>query len=215
MMSADARSGPDRSSAGVVSDKNIYYRDGFRNLMRIVNVQAGLILLLVLFLAFHIMSAENQDRFFAQTAEGRTMKMSGLYFPNMGRMARMAWVSQAATQVMTFGFNDIDKKFQESRRRFTPEGWESFRKAVIKSGLVDSVIASQQIVSAIPQELPVLSQEGLINGKYSWVFDMRLLITFRAGGVQRTLPKRLRMVVERVPTYDHPEGIGIGEWYMY
>ncbi len=195
--------------------KNLYYRDGFRNMARIVNVQAAVIVLLVLLLAFHVYTSKNQDQFFAQTLEGKKMQVPGLYFPNMGKTSLRTWVAQAATQIMTFGFNDVDERFNESRQNFTPAGWESFRTAVIKSGLVDSVIAAQQIISAIPKDTPVLLQEGLIEGVYSWVFEMPLLITVRAGGVHQVVAKRLRVVIEQVPTSANPAGVGIGAWYMY
>jgi hypothetical protein len=85
---------------------------------------------------------------------------------------------------------------------------------MVKSKLIDSMIKAQQIVSAIPKAVPVLSREGLINGKYSWAFDMPVIITFRAGSVKRSMTKTVHLVVEQVSTRDNPSGVGIGEWYM-
>jgi intracellular multiplication protein IcmL len=195
--------------------ENNYYRDGFRNMLWIANIQAVIVLVLVIFFAFYVKTAKNEDRFFAEAHDGGEMQMEGLELPNMGKTALSNWVAQAATQIMTFGFNDIDQQFAVSQRNFTAQGWESFYKAMAASKLIENVISAQQIVTSVPESMPILTQEGLIKGKYSWVFDMQMLITFRSGGVKQVNTKRVRVVVERVPTSDNPEGIGIGEWYIY
>jgi hypothetical protein len=215
------QSGTDQKSAAVSEsqkqlwEKNIYYRDGFRNVLWIANIQIVLILLLVLSFSFYVKTAKKHDGFFAETIEGRQMQMEGLDLPNMGKIALTNWVEQAATQIMTFGFNDIDQRFALSRLNFSEEGWQSFHKAMSESGLIDSVVKTQQIVTAVPQSPPVIIQEGLIRGKYRWVFEMQMLVTFRSGGVKQASTKTVRVVLEQVPTRDNPNGIGIGEWYIY
>jgi hypothetical protein len=162
-----------------------------------------------------VKTAKNHDRFFAETVEGRQMQVAGLALPNMGKVALTNWVSQATTQIMTFGFNDIDQRFDLSRRNFSEDGWKSFQTAMLDSGLVDSVIKLQQIITAVPQAPPTIIKEGLIRGKYRWVFEMPMLITFRSGGAKQASVKNVRVVLEQVPTRDNPNGIGIGEWYIY
>ena len=116
---------------------------------------------------------------------------------------------------MTFGFNDVDERFALSRRNFTKSGWETFRNAVVASGLIDDMVAAQQIVTSVPDSPPVLTQEGLIDGEYTWIYDMPLLMTFRAGGVKVARSKKVRIVVQKVPTSESPNAVGINEWYIY
>lgn len=195
-------------------EKNTYYRDGFHNMLRIANIEAVVILAMSFFLAFLIFTAKDKDRFFAETLEGRRMQMAGLPLPNMGSIAITSWVSGAATQIMTFGFNDIDERFSESRGNFTAQGWESFRKAMMVSGLVDEIIKSQQIITSAPSGPVVLVSEGLVKSKYRWTFDVPLLITFRSGSVKLSRFKTARVVVETIPTRENPTGVGIAEWYI-
>lgn len=202
-------------SPEAVWEKNNYYRDSFRRLMKIVNIQAGIILLLSCGFLFYVKTSSNHDRYFAEAAGKQRMQMTALDLPNMGRNALSIWVSQAVTQIMTFGFNDIDEKFTVSRYNFTADGWESFYKAMEASKIVDSIMTAQQLITTIPMSPPVLSQEGLIKGYYSWVFEMPLLITFRSGSAQRVNRKTVRVVIEKVPTSDNPNGVGISEWHLY
>ena len=210
-----ALDGPVTDISEQVWARNNYYRDGFRILVRVVNIQAIIILAMTAFFYFYVKTAKNEDQFFAEALEGKKMQMVGLDLPNMGKTAVENWVSQAVTQIMTFGFNDIDERFAFSRENFTPDGWTHFQKAMAGSSLITNVIKSQQIITTVLKAPPVLLQEGIINGKYSWVFELQILMTFRAGSVQQASAKTVRAVVEQVPTSANPNAVGIGEWYIY
>jgi intracellular multiplication protein IcmL len=199
--------------SGPYRGKNDYYRDGAYMMTLVVNIQAGLIFLLTLVFSVYLCLQENHDRYFAETADGKIMPMSGLHLPNMGRMALSSWAATAASQIMTFGFNDIDTSFAQSRKYFTADGWDSFKKAVMKSKLIDSIMATQQIATAVPLTTPTLKQDGLMmDGNEGWVFDVPLLVTFRAGGDIRPSQKTVHMVIEKMPTRENPNGVGISEW---
>ena len=195
--------------------KNDNYRDGAHTLMRIVNIQAVIIFALTLVLAFYLGTQKSHDRFFAETNEGKAMQMASLPLPNMGRMALSDWVAGAVSQIMTFGFNDVDARFAMSRKDFTAEGWDKFRRGVIASHIIDNMMQAQQIVTSVSTDVPVLKQEGLIDGRYSWVFDVPLLVTFHAGGVEVTRSKTVHLTIERLPTGENPNGVGISAWDMY
>jgi len=195
--------------------KNDYYRNGSRTMLRIVNAQAVIIFLLTIALTIYLGTRQNPDHYLAETSDGKVMAMTSLHLPNMGRMAISDWAAMAASQIMTFGFNDIDERFKLSRRDFTTDGWETFRKAVVQTKLIDQMVATQQIVTSVPSSPPVLKQEGLIDGKDGWVFDVPLLVTFRAGGVKMARAKMVHMVIEKMPTRENPNGVGISRWDIY
>lgn len=183
--------------------------------MRIVNLQAIFIVIFSVCFAIYVGTSKRQDRFFAEAQGGRRMQLAGLDLPNMGRIALTNWVEHATTQIMTFGFNDIDERFAVSRLNFTEQGWLSFAKAMTQSGLMDEVVKSQQLITAVPVGSATLVWEGLVKGKYNWSFEMKMLITFRSGGVKRVNLKDVRVVLEPVSTRDNPNGVGIGEWHIY
>jgi hypothetical protein len=200
--------------SGPYRGKNDYYRDGAHILMFIVNFQAVVMALLTVALAIFLCTRHGSDRFFAETADGRTMQMESRSFPNTSTHALCAWAANTASDIMTFGFNDADMRFREhSRKYFTPEGWESFRKAMVASKLLESVEATQQIATAVPRAVPSALNEGLgANGKYQVSIDVPLLITFRAGSDIKPISKKVHMVIERMSTRENPSGVGISEW---
>ncbi len=193
--------------------RNEFYRDGFRNMIRIALVEAVIIVGLILALIAYMNTSKPSDRFFATTADGRIMQLVSLDKPNMNTAALVSWVAQAATETMTFGFHDYQRRLQQSSRHFTRRGWESFSTALQKSGIIDSVQASQQVVTAEPRSAPILTQQGVLNGKYRWVVNLPLRVTYKGGGgAARTDNLDVSLVIERVPSLENPNGVGIAQW---
>ena len=197
-------------------DENITrYRKASINIFRVITIQAVIIFLLSGGLYFYITKPEVSDNYFATTAEGKSMPLLGLRQANLSVEALSNWVSQATVQIMTFGFNDINQKFTISKQKFTDKGWESFSNTLTSTGIIKTVIDSQQLVTAAPTSIPVLVKEGIEMGRYIWVFEMDVLVTFRSGAAKQTLYKKVLATLEEVPTSLNPEGIGISEWHIY
>lgn len=192
--------------------RNEFYRDGFRNLIIIAILEALIIVGIIMTLIVYINTSKPQDRYFATTADGRIMQLLPLDQANMTPAALMSWVAQAATEVMTFGYHDYQRRFQEASRHFTKTGWESFTSAMQKSHIMDAVQAAKQVVTASPRSAPIIVQQGVFNGRYRWVLQMPIQVGYQGIGSSRVDNLKLNLVVERVPSLENPNGVGIAQW---
>lgn len=197
---------------GAVVVRNEFYRDGYRSLLRLAFIQSLVILGLLgaNYFVIHIHQPEN--RYFATTEDGRLIPMLALNQPNLSAPALMSWVAQASTEVMTFGFNDYRRRLQESSRNFTRRGWESFTQALQASRLIEAVESNQQVVTAAPQGAPILESEGLVNGRYQWIIQIPMVLSFQSGAKTRSDNLLITVVVVRVPRLESPNGVGIEQW---
>ncbi len=206
---------PDKMPPGplvTVVTRNEFYRDGFRNMIRIAILEAFVIIGLILTVIVHINTAKPSDRYFATTADGRIMQLIPLDQQSLNQAALMSWVAQASIETMSFGYHDYQRRLQQSSRHFTRRGWESFTTALQKSRVLESVNAGQQVVVAEPRSAPILRQSGVFNGKYRWLIEMPLNVTYKSGTASRTDYLTLSLVVERVPSLESPNGVGIEQW---
>lgn len=197
---------------GSVMIRNDFYRDGYRTLLKL-NVILGLViigLLGAMYFVIHVHQPEN--RYFATTEDGRLVPMVALSDPNLSTPALMSWVAQASTEVMTFGFNDYRRRLQEASRNFTRRGWESFTVALQKSRIIEMVEANQQVVTAAPRGAPILQSEGVFGGRYQWVIQLPLIVTYQSGNRTNVTPLLVTLVVVRVPRLESPNGVGIEQW---
>jgi len=200
------------SGLGAVVIRNEFYRDGYRSLLKMTLIQSVVILGLIGIMYYVVKVNRPQNLYFATTEDGRLIPMVPLSQPNLSTPALMSWVAQATTEVMTFGFNDYRRRLQESSRNFTKRGWESFTQALQRSRIIETVEVNQQILTAAPKGAPVLESEGLIAGRYQWVVQIPLILTYRSGARTYNTPLLVTVVVVRVPRLESPSGVGVEQW---
>lgn len=207
-----AAAAEDTSGLGTVMVRNEFYRDGYRTLLRLAFLEGLIILGLLGAMYFVIHVHQPENRYFATTEDGRLVPMVALSEPNLSTPALMSWVAQSATEVMTFGFNDYRRRLQESSRNFTRKGWESFTSALQKSRIIEMVEANQQVVTAAPQGAPILESEGVFEGRYQWIVQLPMVITYQSGARIKQDNLLVTLVIVRVPRLESPSGVGIEQW---
>ena len=203
---------PDASGLGTVVIRNEFYRDGYRSLLKMALIQSVVILGLVGAMYYVIKIHQPQHYYFATTEDGRLIPMVPLSQPNLSGPALMSWVAQATTEVMTFGFSDYRRRLQESSRNFTKRGWESFTQALQRSRIIEQVDVKQQIITAAPRGAPVLESQGMVAGRYQWIVQIPLVLTYTSGANISNTRLLVTVVVVRVPRLESPNGVGIEQW---
>jgi intracellular multiplication protein IcmL len=197
---------------GTVVVRNEFYRDGYRSLLRIAILQGVIIVGLIVVMMYVVHVHQPENRYFATTEDGRLIPMTALSEPNLSTPALLSWVAQSATEVMTFGFNDYQRRLQESSRNFTRRGWESFTQALEASRIIEMVKANQQVVTAAPRGAPILQSEREHKGRYQWVVQLPMIISYQSGTKTRSDSLLITLVIVRVPRLESPNGIGIEQW---
>jgi intracellular multiplication protein IcmL len=188
------------------------YRDAYKNLFRFVTLMWLVILVLTAGLFYCVTSVHKQDRFYAANMQGGLNRLVPLYDPNVNNQAILSWASQASVDILTFGFNDIGQRFAETRKNFTPEGWESFRDAAIRSGVMERVSNLRQIITAIPTGSPEMLYYGLIENKIGWIVRVPVVVTVRAGDQKNSSYLNVIMTIVKMPSFENPRAIGIDKW---
>ncbi len=202
----------DVSSLGKVVMRNEYYRDGYRLALRVAVVQSFVILGLIGVCFFVVKVHQPENRYFATTEDGRLIPMISLIQPNLSTPALLSWVAQATTETMTFGFNDYRRRLQESSRHFTRRGWDSFTTALQRGRIIESIEGQSQVISAAPRGAPVVQSEGVYGGRYQWVVQIPMILTYTSGSKARSDNWIVSLVVVRVPRLESPNGVGISQW---
>ncbi len=200
------------SGLGTVVIRNEFYRDGYRSLLKMTLAQSAVILGLVGAMYYIVKVNQPQHFYFATTEDGRLIPMVPLSQPNLSTPALMSWVAQATTEVMTFGFNDYRRRLQESSRNFTKRGWESFTQALQRSRIIEMVEVNQQIITAAPKGAPILQSEGLVAGRYQWVVEIPIVLTYRSGAKTSNTGLLVTVIIVRVPRLESANGVGIEQW---
>jgi len=193
-------------------DKLMVYRDGYKNMFR---VALGLVLVIMVLLAavfYRVAYVIPQDRYYAELTGGQRMPLVALPEPYINNALLLDWASQAATEILTFGFDDVNQRFASSSKYFSPEGLASFRENFPKSELFKNSQKFQQVITAIPRTPPTILGQGLHLGKNGWMLQVPLVLTVRVAGQEKRVNATVQMFVVRLPTTVNPAGLGIFTW---
>ncbi len=141
-------------------------------------------------------------------------EMVALDESNLTSQAVLSWAATSVTEVMTFGFGDIDQQLWIQRSRFTPEGWLGFLKAIINQGLRESFKSQQLVLTTVPSDVPVIVAEGPNEeDRYQWIVEVPIVMTYTTNN---NVTDRSRSVVSltivRVPSKESIGGIAIKVW---
>lgn len=131
---------------------------------------------------------------------------------NMTLPYLLTWVSFAASDIMSFGFNDADLRFGLASDYFTEKGWSTYADAFNKSRILEMVQANQQVVTAAPSGAPVLVAGNVKDGIYQWVVEVPMVVSYQSGAKTQTQKILLTVLVNRSDDAKHPYGIAINQW---
>ncbi len=133
--------------------------------------------------------------------------------PNVDDQTIIIWSAAAVTQVMNFGFRDVQESFVKSQKYFTPDGWKTFLETMAKSRILTDVTRYHQTIQSTIREMPTVRSEGLSKyGVYLWVVDVPILETTSAGNKKLQRKTTITLKIIRTPASQAPTGIGIREW---
>ncbi len=197
-----------------IVNRNNFYRDGYRLMLRISFVQTVAILLLVGGLVTMALSAKVEFVYFATTTDGRVINIVPLNEHYISDGALVAWVADTSKRVLSLSFSDFRQRLQDVAYNFTPQGWETFMKA-LKDARILELIEERKIVTEMSIDAaPEIIKRGEVNGVYIWVLQMPVSLVFKGEQAPQAVKGNLRVQVSRVSTLQHPKGVGIDQFLI-
>ena len=123
----------------------------------------------------------------------------------------LTWTVAAVTEAFTMGFHDFRMRVEGVRKRFTADGYESYRRMLEQSLVFQRVGSQGQAVSAVARGAPVLLRvRRFDDGGVGYEVEFPLLLTFWAGEderVEETL--RAKALVMRMSRSERLAGIAV------
>lgn len=201
-----------KDAIATVVNRNSFYRDGYRLLLKISIIQGLIILLLVGGLVALTLSIETRNVYFATTADGRIINIVPMNDPYRTKAEVIAWTAGVSQKIMRFDYHNYRQHLQQVSTHFTPTGWESFTKAMREARILEAVDARKLLVSLEIQAAPEIKNAFVKDGVYTWYLQMPIQIKFEGQNAPAPINAMLIMQVVRVSTLQNPDGISIEQW---
>ncbi len=203
---------PIKDAVTTILNRNAFYRDGYRMLLKISLAQLAVIILLVLAIIGLYSSMKTRAVYFATTADGRIINVVPLSEPYLSSAQVIAWTASTAQNVMRFGYHDYRERLQQISGSFTQTGWTSFNKALKEANFLEVVQARKLVVTMDINAAPEIQNAFNRNGVYTWYVQFPVTIKFDGEQPPAAINTMLRLQVVRVSTLQNPDGISIEQW---
>lgn len=201
----------DNDALELIRLRNNFYRDNYRRLVGMLLVMIIINFLLVGVLVY-LLTHRPAPQYFATSADGRITPIYPLSQPVVNQAELLQWALQAATQAYSYNFVNYRQEFQRTAEYFTKEGWDQFQTELQASRNLETVLAKKLSVTAVATGAPVVTQQGILNGRYAWTIKVPMLVTYESASERIQQPILVTMLVTRVSTLETPRGIAIARF---
>lgn len=203
---------PDEIGA-TVQLRNRFYVDGYRATQALM-VLLGVALTGSVWLNFRQASrAAPPPAYFAVDGTGRLTPIVPLSDPLLNTSQLANWVSEALAQAYTLDAKNYATQVENNRGKFTSEGFEQYKEALISSGTIDLIKRKVLISSATVTSAPIIVDTlRAPDGTLFWKMQAPMLVTYTSAREQLTENLMVNLVVARVPTTERSNGVAINQF---
>jgi len=196
----------------VVGMRYEFYRDGYRKILGLVIISVVLNTILA-YAVYYMAMNPPAPRYFATSPDGQIIPVKPLDEPVYATADILSWATNVAITTYTYDYINFRSDLQAVAASFTSDGWGMFLQALQSSRMLDTVLAQNLVMTATPTGAPVIKQQGVVNGRYSWKIAIPMLVKLN-GSTTITQPVQIYMMIQRVALVNNPKGIAINSFIV-
>ncbi len=132
------------------------------------------------------------------------------------------WTQQVVPTVLTFSSDNYEEEYKEKIKYFSEVGKKEFVKFLQDKNVIKTLRTGRYNVSGIVQGYPVIINEGAVDGRYRWLIQVEVLVTYIDNRVTKISRAKegdmisqeyvLTMQFGRVRGVDNAHGLLIETW---
>ena len=199
---------PEQDGLSLVVNRNFFYRDSYRKVLFVLLLSI-VINILMTTVAIYNLTNPVPAQFIVTSPDGRLIPVSPLSQPVKSTPQILAWSNMAAARINSYDFVNFRRQLQDASTYFTAQGWRSYQEAFAKTQNLDYVRTNRLVATAVATGAPVVLQQGLVSGMYTWKVQLPLLVKYQSATLSKNIPTVVTMLIQRTSIEENPSGIGI------
>ena len=161
--------------------------------------------------AFIVHINKPKPTFYSQLISSNQAKqIFSLEEPNVTTKGLLRWATFAITSIYTLDFVHYEKTIEEIKEFFTEVGYQNYISDLDANNKLIDIAEQKLVVSAVLNGTPVIIDENILSGLYTWQVKIPLLVTYQGASEESTQEsKMITALIIRDPK--SPKGIGIAQ----
>lgn len=140
-----------------------------------------------------ILTTFNQSSLASESNLNNLFRGSGSDNPHINRSTTLSmphrtdkeisdWLISAISESLSFKNQDINTDLQSTRDYFNNQGHSQYLEALRQQNIIPALQSGRFIVINYVDGMPLLINEGAIDGRYRWLFEVPVTLTFLPRG---------------------------------
>ncbi len=139
--------------------------------------------------------------------------------PHRDNQEISSWLTSVTSAAMTFDGDDYQAKIKDNEKYFTLAGKEQYMVFLNGNNVIKVLDSKKFHVRSFVQDIPLLLNEGAVNGVYRWLYEVPMMVSYMERGVtdyKKLEPVNQQIVltvqVGRVPSSGTDMAVLIERW---
>ncbi len=151
-------------------------------------------------------------RYFAVTPALRLIRMAPLNVPQVPPQAVADWAVSTAVDTLSFGFTDWRQTLTRVRDRYSSRAYTQMVSSLTRTLRVIRRHKLEMLVT--PTAAAEVVKTGVVDGRYAWLIQFPVLLSFEPRGVVTTQHEVANVVVMQVPPTRNPRQIVVAQMVL-
>ncbi len=130
------------------------------------------------------------------------------------------WLQQVMAESLSFSAASYPNHVKQLERGFTPAAINEFNAWATATGVINALEVNQMQLNGFVSDLPFLLNEGVVAGRYRWLYEIPVMVSFVPLGTtgyvaeQGTDSRRLIITLQigRVAQSSMPDQVMVESW---
>lgn len=139
--------------------------------------------------------------------------------PHRADAAISEWLVTAASEAMMFTQDDYKQDMAQTTRNFDAAGRKEYEAFLLEKSILQVLESKKFYIRCFVQELPLLLNEGAVQERYRWLFEVPMMLSYMDRGMtdyKKADPVSQRVIltiqIGRSPDAQNAGGLVIERW---
>lgn len=198
---------PETAAGGldVLVATNDFWRNRYTSLLRVVAIQALIVVGLIALVAFLVVERP-QPHYFAVDNTGHVLQIEPLSKPFLSNDALTQWAADTARMSYSLDFVNWRDQLGRIRDRFSDTAYKDFLRELDASGNLALVKDQRVILESVTDPARIVRSTINASGRYEWTVEVPMSVVTHYGGTsQRSQRLLVTLQITRVDVRFRPD----------
>lgn len=139
--------------------------------------------------------ASEDDVIFDMDSGGNELAITPLDERHRTNRVITNWLQEFLPTLLTFSSENYQRSIREALINFTAVGGEEYRTFLEQTNIIKTLQTGRYSVTGVINDFPVVMNEGAIDGRYRWLYQTGVMITFYDQNIETARPNSEREAI--------------------